>query len=117
MNARQMKKCLKKQIDKLQSDNDLMHGIIADSPKMQELYNFYTEPLNNIRTTMPIKEFRVKREIPAYTADLEGFIEYAEQAMAKELFNGIRENITYKVDANSKVLSITASIFVGKSDE
>ena len=43
MNARQKKKRLKKQIDKLQSDNDLMRIIIADSPKMQELYDVYTK--------------------------------------------------------------------------
>lgn len=102
MNARQTKKHLKKQIDKLRSDNDLMRRIIADGPKIQDC------------TTMPLQEFKIKREIPAYTADLEGFIEYAEQAMAKELFNGIRESISYEVDANSKVMSITASIFVGR---
>ena len=43
MNARQKKKRLKKQIDKLQSDNDLMRIIMADSPKMQELYDVYTK--------------------------------------------------------------------------
>lgn len=79
-----------------------MRRIIADGPKIQDC------------TTMQLQELKVKREIPAYTADLEGFIEYAEQAMAKELFNGIREGITYEVDANSKVISITASIFVGR---
>lgn len=102
MNARQTKKHLKKQIDKLRSDNDLMRSIIADGPKIQDC------------TTIPLQELKVKREIPAYTADLEGFIEYAEQAMAKELFNGIKESIAYEVDANSKVMSITASIFVGR---
>lgn len=98
MNARQTKKHLKKQIDKLRSDKDLMRS----GPKIQDC------------TTIALQELKVKREIPAYTADLEGFIEYAERAMAKELFNGIRESITYEVDANCNVLSITASIFVGR---
>lgn len=39
MNARQTKKSLKKQIIKLKADNDLMRRIIADSPKIQELYD------------------------------------------------------------------------------
>lgn len=114
MNARQMKKCLKRQIDKLQSDNDLMHEIIADSSKMQELYDFYTEPLNNIRTTMPIKELKAKRMIPVYMADVEGIIDRTKQAVAKDLFEGIKDNITYEVNAESRATSITASIFVGK---
>ena len=46
MNARQMKKNLKKQINKLQSDNDLMRNIIADNPSMQETYDRWTQPLN-----------------------------------------------------------------------
>ena len=52
MNARQMKKKLKKQIDKLQSDNDMMHNIITDSPTMQETYDRWTQPLNVVHTSM-----------------------------------------------------------------
>ena len=112
MNARQTKKCLKKQIDKLQSDNDLMRRIIADSPKMQELYDVYTQ--HAVHTTVPFKEFKAKRMIPIYMADVEGIIEHTKQAVAKDLFEGIKDNITYGVNAEPRATSITASIFVGK---
>ena len=114
MNARQMKKCLKKQINKLQSDNDLMRRIIADSPEMQELYDVYTKPCNVTHTTLPFQEFKVKRMIPVYMADVEGIIEHTKQSVAKDLFEGIKENITYEVEAEHGIKAITASIFVGR---
>ena len=114
MNARQTKKYLKKQITKLQSDNDLMRRIIADSPKMQELYDVYTKPLNATYTTLPFQEFKVKGEIPVYMADVEGIIEYTKQSAAGDLFEGIRENITYEIDDERRPTSVTASIFVGR---
>ena len=114
MNARQTKKRLKKQINKLQSDNYLMRRIIADSPKMQELYDVYNKPLNVTCTTIPFQEFKVKRMIPVYMADVEGIIEHTKQSVAKDLFEGIKEYITYEVDAESMTPTITASIFVGR---
>jgi len=112
MNARQTKKCLKKQIDKLQSDNDLMRRIIAYSPKMQELYDVYTQHVAH--TTVPFQEFKAKRTIPIYMADVEGIIEHTKQAVAKDLFEDIKDNITYGVNVEPRATSITASIFVGK---
>ena len=114
MNARQIKKYLKKQIAKLQSDNDLMRRIIADSPKMQELYDVYTKPCNVTHTTLPFQEFKVKRMIPVYMADVEGIIEHTKQSVAKDLFEGIKENITYEIDAEHRPTLITGSIFVGR---
>lgn len=114
MNARQTKKCLKKQIAKLQSDNDLIHRIIEDNPKLQELYDAYTKPLNVICATMPLQEFKVKRMIPVYMANVDGIIEHTKQAVAKDLFESIKENITYEVDAEHRVTAITASIFIGR---
>ena len=114
MNARQMKKCLKKQIDKLQSDNDLMWRIIADSPKMQELYDVYTKPLNVIRTTLPFQEYRAKRFLPPYRPYDAGFIALFKQELAKDIFEGIKENITYELDTECRTPTITASIFVGR---
>lgn len=114
MNARQMKKRLKKQIDKLQSDNDLMRRIIADSPTMQELYDAYTKPLNATYTTIPFQEFKVKRIIPVYMADVEGIIEHTKQAIAKDLFECVKENMTYEVEAEHRPISITGSIFIGR---
>jgi hypothetical protein len=52
--------------------------------------------------------------IPVYMADVEGIVEHTKQAVAKDLFEGIKENITYEVDAECMTPTITASIFVGR---
>ena len=111
MNARQMKKSLKKEIAKLQSDNDLMHRIIANDPEMQAIYDAFTKPLNV--TQLSFQEFKIKRIIPECMADVEGIIEYTKQSAAGDLFEGIKENITYEIDEH-RPTSVTASIFVGK---
>ena len=114
MNARQTKKRLKLQIGKLQSDNNLMREIIADNPTMQELYDLYNKPLNVTHTTLPFQEFKAKRMISVYMADVEGIVEHTKQEVAKDLFEGIKENITYKVESEHGITAITASIFVGR---
>ena len=115
MNARQTKKRLKSQIDKLQSDNSLMKRIIENSPTMWELYDLYNKPLRNvIHTTLSCQEIRAKRMIPVYMADVEGIIEHTKQAVARDLFEGIKDSITYEVDAECMEPTITASIFVGR---
>jgi len=114
MNARQKAKKYKKKINALKSDNDLMHRIIADSPAMQELYDAYNKPKFVTHTTMQFQEFRVKRMFPVYIRDLDEFIEHAKQAVAKDLFESIKENITYDVDTERGIPKITASIFIGR---
>lgn len=123
MNARQMKKRLKRHIDTLQSDNILMHKIIADSPKMQELYDFYTKPINVTHTVMQFQEFRVKRMIPAYIEiymkdDKDIIFEHIKQLVAEDLFEVIKKNITYDIiaDDEDRPRSITGSIFIGKKE-
>ena len=113
MNARQTKKNLKKKIDKLQSDNDLMHKIIADSPSMQELYDRWTKPLNVVHSSMRFQKFAAKRtvDVVAGTQD----IEYTKQFVARELLDEIKDNIAYKVDTDGPVPTLTASIIVGYS--
>lgn len=114
MNVRQKAKKLKKEIGTLKSDNDLMREIIADSPAMQELYDAYNKPKFVTHTTMQFQEFRTKRTIPVYMVGIEGVIERTKQALAEDLFNGIKENITYEVDTECRTPIITASIFVGR---
>lgn len=114
MNARQKVKKLKKQIVTIKSDNDLMRRIIADSPTMQELYDLYNKPVFITQTTMQFQEFRVKRMVPVYMRDLDGFIERAKQAVAKDLLEEIKEDITYEVDTECMAPTITASIFIGR---
>ena len=114
MNARQKAKKLKKEIGTLKSDNDLMREIIADSPAMQELYDLYNKPKFVTHTTMQFQEFRVKRMVPVYMRDLDGFIESAKQAVVKDLLEGIKENITYEVNDKDMPPTIPASIFIGR---
>ncbi len=114
MNARQTKKRLKKQINKLQADNDLMRRIIADSPKMQELYDAYNKPLNVTCTTMPFQEYKSKRYLPPNRPYDAGFIALFKQGLAKDLFEDIKEHITYEVDTECMTPTITASILVGR---
>ena len=113
MNARQKNKKLKKELKILESDNDLMLRIIADVPAMQELYDAYNKPKFVIHSTMEFHEFRAKRTIPVYMVDVKGVIEHTKQALAEDLFEVIKENITYEVDDKDRTPTITASIFVG----
>lgn len=114
MNTRQIKKRLKKQIKHLQSDNDLMRRIIADSPTMQELYDLYNKPLSVTYTTLPFQEFKAKRMIPVYMADVDGIIERTKQEVARELLEGIKDSISYEVGTEHFIPTVTASIFVGR---
>ena len=114
MNARQKAKKLKKKINTLESDNKLMRKIIADSPAMQELYDAYNKPTFVKHTTMQFQKFKAKRMIPVYMADIEGVIENTKQALAKDLFESIKESITYEVDDKDRTSIVTASIFVGE---
>lgn len=114
MNARQTKKYLKKQINKLRLDNDLMRRIIADSPRMQALYDACTKPLNVQYTTMQPLKFMARRMIPDYEKEIDGIIECVKQAAAKDLFEHIKDNITYEIDDKCETTTITASIYVGR---
>lgn len=113
MNARQKAKKLKKEIHTLKSDNDLMRDIIADSPAMQELYDAYNKPTLVAHTTMQFQEYRAKRMVPVYMADIVT-IGRIKQALAKDLLEDIKENITYEVDDKNRAPIITASIFIGR---
>lgn len=114
MNARQTKKCLKKQINKLQSDNDLMRRIIADSPRMSELYYVYTKPLNVTQTTMLFQEYRAKRFLPPDRPNDAGFIALLKREIEKDLLDYVKENIVYEVDTKCMTPTITANIFIGR---
>ena len=116
MNARQTKKRMKKQINKLQMDNDLMRRIIADSPAMQELYDAYNKPLNVTRTTMSLKAYMAKRYLPRDILDRPydtESIASLEEQLAQDLFLDIKEHISYKAEAECMTPTITASIFIG----
>ena len=116
MNARQTKKILKKHINKLRTDNNLMRKIISDSAEMSRLYDLYNRPLNVTHTMMQFREYRAKRYLPPERPDDAGFKALFERELAKDLFEGIKKYITYEVDFECNIPTITASIFVGVND-
>lgn len=112
MNARQMKKNLKKQIDKLQSDNKLMFDIIADNPGMQETYDRWKQPLNVTHSNMRFQKFVANRIV-----DDNYKFEYIKLLAAKDLLERIKDEITYKVDTEQMFPTVTASIIVAYDDQ
>ena len=54
--------------------------------------------------------------IPVYETDIEGIIEYTKQLATKDLFKGIKESITYEIDVEDRLTSITASIYIGRKE-
>ena len=116
MNARQKAKKYKNRINTLESDNDLMRRIIADTPAMQELYDVYNRPKYVTHTTMQFQEYIARRMFPVCTWDLDGSIDRAKQAVARDLLKEVKEKITYEVDDECLPPTITASIFIGKKE-
>lgn len=114
MNARQKLKNLKKKIDSLKCDNDLMRSIIADSPAMQELYDAYNKPMAVTHTTMQFQEYQSKVFLSSDILDDDRLIETVKQEIAEYLFEGIKDNIIYEIDVKSMTPTITASVFVGR---
>jgi len=113
MNARQQKKRLKKQIDKLQLDNDLMRRIIVDSPTMQELYDLYNKPLFVTHTAMQFQEYRSRRFLAPDRPYDAGIIALLKQEVTEDLLDALKYHIDYKLDTECISPNITASIFVG----
>lgn len=116
MNARQMKKNLKKQIRRLKSDNDLMRRIIADSPSMQGLYDAFNKPVNVMHTTMEFQELKAKRIVPEYMADVEGYLDHIMTATATDVLENAREYVSYDITPYCKQTEVTASIFIGRKE-
>lgn len=116
MNARLYKKFLKKRINRLESDNDLMRRIIADSPKMKELYELYNKPPRSItHTTMQFQEYKAKRTLSYYmTDDEEVVIEHTKQELAKALLEEIKNSINYEIGVEHFMTTVTASVFIGR---
>ena len=114
MNARQAKKYLKKQIDRLACDNELMRKIIDNSPKMAELYNLYNQPCNVTYSTMSFQEYRFRRVIPHYMADIEDYTEHIRHALAIALAEAIRKDIRFESVEICGERAIEASIYIGR---
>ena len=114
MNARQAKKCLKKQIYRLTCDNELMREIIDNTPRMAELYNLYKQPCNVTYSSMSVQEYRFRRVIPPYMLDAEGYREQIKRALVSDLAEVIAKDITFEPVEICGERAIEASIYVGR---
>lgn len=47
------------------------------------------------------------------TVDVDGIMEHTKQELARDLFEGVKDNITYEVDNECRIPTITASIVIG----
>ena len=63
---------------------------------------------------MQFQEYRSRRFLPPDRPYDAGFIALFKQSLAKDLFETIKENITYEIDTECETPTITASIFVGR---
>ena len=80
---------------------------------MQELYDLYNKPKFVTHTTMRFQEYRARRVFPPDMPYDVRFTELFKQELARELFEGVKENIVYKVDTECMTPTITANIIVG----
>ena len=112
MNARQSKKKLKRQIARLESDNDLMRRIIENSPDMAEQYALWSQPLNVIQTQVHLDEYRCKRIMPLDYD--EAVVEVLKHTMESEILDLIKNNIAYEFGTEYSHPTLTGSIFIGR---
>lgn len=114
MNARQCKKQLKKQIEKLGYKNDLMRRVIDNDPALKEMYKLYSQPLHITTSTLQWTQFKSKRYLPPERNYV--LSELYKRELEKELLDGIKGFISYEIDNGSSFPTIEASIFVGRRD-
>ena len=112
MNARQQKKKLKHQINRLKSDNALMHRIIENSPKMAEQYNIWTQPLNVVQSQVHLDEYRCKRIMPLDYD--EAVVEVLKHTMESEMLELIKNNIIYEFGTEYSHPSLIGKILIGR---
>lgn len=111
MNARQIKKQLKNKIRHLKWDNDLMRDIIANHPKMQEVYDVWTKPLHTIVGTIDFQQYKAKRYISPYDpCDIEIY----KRELTNTMVETIKDNIEFEVDTECEYPILTGRIYIGR---
>ena len=108
MNSRQKLKRLKR-------DNELMHKIINNHTEMRRLYEDYNAPIKNVvYSTARVERYKCKRYLTSDTLYDNGKIEIYKNVLAKEIFEQIKKDIEFTIDADEYFPTIEANIFVGK---
>jgi hypothetical protein len=65
-------------------------------------------------TAMDFQEIRAKRLIPAYMSGDGEYIKYVKRALAQDICEAIKDDVSYKVGSEFGRPAITASIFIGR---
>ena len=112
MNARQQKKKLKFQINRLKSDNALMRSIIENSPEMAEQYDKWSQPLNVIQSQVHLDEYRCKRIMPLDYD--EAVVKVIKRTIELEMLDLIKNNITYEFGTEYSHPSLIGKILIGR---
>lgn len=96
MNARQMKKKLKRQIHKLESDNDLMRRIIYDNDSMRDLLAYGNQPMQISTVSMELNHFRIEKI-------LNFPVEYDEEFIRKLMAKFVADELTETIEHHMKM--------------
>jgi len=102
MNARKMKKKLKMQIHKLQSDNDLMKRIINGSNSMSELYALWNQPLQISTVSTKLNHLRVEKTMIFP-------VEYDEDYIRKLMSKSVADELSEIIDSHMEMKYIPIS--------
>jgi hypothetical protein len=122
MNARQTKKNLKRKIQKLELDNNLMKSIIEDHSEMLRLYDLYNSPRFLTQTTIRFKKYRAEEIVPLFETFYpdqcdERMIERIKCSLVKKMFDAVKENTIFDVERREMLVRVRATLYLGKKDD
>lgn len=119
MNARQIKKNLKRKIQKLESDNRLMKRIIEDHSEMLELYDLYNSPRFVTQTTMQFKKYRAQKIIPWFSPDIydKHFTERIKCELVNRMLYAVKENTIFDFVKDDMGGRVIATLYLGRKDD
>lgn len=119
MNARQTKKNLKRKIQKLEFDNNLMKRIIEDHSEMLRVYDLYNSPLFVTQTTMHIQKYCAEKIIPWFSPDIynEYIIEMSKRQLVEKMLYVVRENTIFDVEKDDIGVRVRATLYLGRKDD
>lgn len=121
MNARQTKKNLKRKIQKLESDNNLMKRIIEDHSEMCRLYDLYNSPHFVTHSTMHFNKYRAEQIVPLYCSNIddehyEHLIERIKSQLVKKMLDAVQENTIFDVDNEGVLVRVRATLYLGRRE-
>ncbi len=119
MNARQTKKNLKRKIQKLEFDNNLMKRIIEDHSEMLRAYDLYNSPLFVTQTTMRFRKYCAEQIVPWFSPDIndERFIEMIKSQLVKKMLNVVQENTIFDVYKEDMGKRVRATLYLDRKDD